>query len=162
MGMREQVMGGRNWIQRIVEWVPGFRGYYAREHRRDADKLVREAAAARLSGAAEALGSLTATLAKAGRLDEVDRLGRLSQRLGTAADRLRLSPRGYAGFFDAVKVREAELDRLYTHDVALLEGAKSLLSSAKSAALEPLEKDLARLESEIDARKETFLDLKGG
>jgi hypothetical protein len=162
MGMREQVMGGRNWIQKVVEWVPGFRGYYAREHRRDADKLVREAASARLSGAVEALGLLTVTLAKTGSLDEVDRLGRLSQRLGSAADRLRLSPRGYAGFFDAVKVREGEIDRLYAQDLALLQGAEILLASAKAGALDPLETGLAQLESEIDRRKETFLDLKGG
>jgi hypothetical protein len=164
MGLKDQVLGGRNWIQKVVEWIPGFRGYYGREHRRDADKLVREAIAARLATASEAVGTATAALAKAKRLDDVDRAGRLSQRLLTAADRARTAAQGYSGFFDAMKVREPELDRIYEHDVALLAAAES--ANQKASALDSqkpsfdaLESEVSKIEKGLDARKEVLLQL---
>jgi len=164
MGVREQVVGGRNWMQKVVEWIPGFRGYYGKEHRRDADRLVREAVSNRLNAAADALGQAAAVLAKAKRLDEVERAGRLQQRLTTAADRALSAARGYSGFFDAVKIREGELDRLYEHDCRILEAAeraraKAAGLDAAKPALEPIEAAAAEIERSLDARREIFLDL---
>ena len=152
MGVKEQVQENRNWIQKVGEWIPGFRGYYAREHRRDADRLIREAVAARLRAAVDALGEASTALLKEKRLDEVERLQRLSQRVGTLADRIRTATGGYSGFFDAVKVREPELDRLYGHDA-------SLLSAAEALKADPTEAKAAAFESLLDRRKELFLDL---
>jgi hypothetical protein len=36
-------------------------------------------------------------------------------------DRLKTASYGYAGLFDAVKVKEAELDALYNYDAAMLD-----------------------------------------
>ena len=152
MGVREQVQEGRNWIQKVGEWVPGFRGYYAKEHRRDADALVREAAASRLKAASDAIGEACLPLIKAKNLEEVERLQRLAQRLAALADRARTAARGYAGFFDAVKVREDELDRIYEQDLRLL-------GAAEAVRREPSEKKAAEIEGILDARKESLLDL---
>ncbi len=155
MGTQEQVMGGRNWIQKAGEWIPGFRGYYAREHRRDTDKLLREAVAARLKAAVDRLGEASVAMTKEKRLDEVERLQRLSQRLATLADRTRTAAQGYSGFFDALKIRESELDRLHAHDAAIFQTAEA----AKAAATGALETLAAEIESMLDARKEILLDL---
>ena len=154
MGAREQVLQGRTWVQKVVEWVPGFRGYYAREHRRDADRLLRDAVSSRLRAAVDALGEASAAQVKAGRLDEVERLQRLSQRAGTLADRIRTAAGGYSGFFDAVKVLEPQLDHLYELDTTLLAAAEAFKS-------DPQEPKAAALEALMDRRKELFLDLKG-
>ncbi len=164
MGVREQVMGGRNWIQKVGERIPGFRGYDARECRRDADKLLREAVASRLKSAADSLGALSTALVKARRLDEVAQAQGLTQRLNTLADRARTAAQGYSAFFDAVKVREPELDRLYEHDMRLLaaaEAAKAYAAgmSAEAPALEPLAQKVSEMEAALDARKETLLSL---
>jgi hypothetical protein len=40
----------RNWLERLVDKVPGFRGYQNRELRRDVDRLQREHLAKELGG----------------------------------------------------------------------------------------------------------------
>ena len=155
MGAREQVMGGRSWVQRVGEWIPGFRGYYAREHRRDADRLVRDAVSARLKAVVDALGESGAVLARSGRVEdlkEVERTQRLSQRLATLADRVRTAAGGYAGFFDAVKVLEPQLHVLYEQDQALLAGAEDLKT-------DPTEAKALALEQRMDRRRELIVDL---
>lgn len=161
MGVREQVLGSRNWMQKVVEFVPGFRGYYTKEHRRDADRLMREAVALRLKGAADALGELSAGLVRAKRLEEVERCQRLSQRLAAAGDRVRTAASGYAGFFDTVKVREAEIDRLYELDAALLAEAEAArgIAGKGEAALPDLETKAAAIERALDRRRETMTRL---
>ena len=71
---------------------------------------------------------------EAGQLHLVDDLERVARRLQTLGDQVRTAASGYAGFFDAVKVREAELDRLYEFDQALVTEIPRLSESI--AALE--------------------------
>jgi hypothetical protein len=53
-------------------------------------------------------------------------------------DRIRFASYGYAGFFDLVKVREEELDRMYEFDASLLEGVDGMKEAVEglSGALE--------------------------
>jgi len=60
-------------------------------------------------------------LISAGRFEFVDDLGSAVTQLQTFADRVRLASYGYAGLFDAVKIREAELEQMYNFDAALFE-----------------------------------------
>jgi hypothetical protein len=41
-------------------------------------------------------------------------------------DRVKGAAYGYAGFFAAVRINQAELDKLYAYDLALLENAEKL------------------------------------
>ncbi len=159
MGLQEQVMASRSWVQKAGEWIPGFRGYYAREHRRDADRLLREAVCARLKSAADVLGERSADLARQRRIDEVEALQRLSQRLASAGDRIRTAAQGYSGFFDAVKVLEPELDRLYAQDQRLFRTAEDLKAAAAKGELDAMTREASALEAALDARKEVLLDL---
>ena len=159
MGLQEQVMGSRNWVQKAAEWIPGFRGYYAREHRRDADRLLREAVSARLKAAADAFGERSADLARQRRIDEVEALQRISQRLAAAADRVRTAAQGYSGFFDAVKVLEPQLDQLYAQDQRLFQAAEALKAAAAGGDPARMMQDASALEAALDARKEVLLDL---
>ena len=43
-----------------------------------------------------------------------------------AADALRYASYGYTGFFDELRIGDAELERLYAYDQALLAGVKTL------------------------------------
>jgi hypothetical protein len=42
-------------------------------------------------------------------------------KLRTFGDRVRTAPRGYSSLFEAVKIKEDELARLYEYDTALLD-----------------------------------------
>jgi hypothetical protein len=58
---------------------------------------------------------------KHGEIQHVDDLEAVAIKLRTFADKVRTAPRGYSGLFDAVKKNEAELQKLYEYDAAMLE-----------------------------------------
>jgi signal recognition particle GTPase len=61
-----------------------------------------------------------------GRLDLVDDVESAVTQLKTFADRIRFASYGYAGLFDAVKIRESELKQLYDFDAALIDYVERL------------------------------------
>ena len=88
--------------------------------RREADKLLRVNLARKLGERRERVGRIQADLAEAGKLEFLTSLEHAMMRLQRFIDRLLTASYGYAGFFDAVKVKEEELDRLYDFDTGLL------------------------------------------
>jgi hypothetical protein len=61
-----------------------------------------------------------------GEIRYVDDLEASALKLRTFADRVRTATRGYSGLFDAVKINEEELAKLYEYDSALLEMAEEV------------------------------------
>jgi len=116
----------RNWLETILRYIPGFRGYLEKEYRRDSDELQREWLADRLQRAKRAIDDLTRPLADAGQIDALPQVDRLRGRLDKLIARIRGAMQGYSGFFDLVRVREDLLDRLYEHDVGLMQRVDAL------------------------------------
>ena len=56
-----------------------------------------------------------------GLIEYTDDLEKAALRLRTFADRVRTAPRGYSSLFEAVKINEPELAKLYAYDAALLD-----------------------------------------
>jgi hypothetical protein len=56
-----------------------------------------------------------------GEIAYVDDLEAAAIKLRTFIDRIRRAPRGYSGMFDAVKINEQELAKIYQYDAAMLE-----------------------------------------
>ena len=137
--------------------MPGFEGYLERELRREVDQVLRAQLAARLDGARGRLGEYLRRLPLSATA-EIGRLAALDAGLDAAANRLRHAGSGYAGLFDAVKVREAELERLYRHDLAMVEAVDALgaavarLPGEGGAAVAAVEAGLAAVRAQIDGR----------
>jgi hypothetical protein len=131
-----QVEGERGLMERIAGKIPGFKGYLAKEKRRDADKLLRDAIAARFETQVRRLPEIQMQLVNGGGILFVDDMERAVTKLNMFVDRLKTSVRGYAGFFDAVKVKEDDLERLYRWDEQLLGEADKIAAAidAVSAA----------------------------
>jgi hypothetical protein len=55
-------------------------------------------------------------------------------KLRALVDRVRHAAYGYSGFFDAVKVNEAELDKLYQYDSTLLDKVAQVSSAVDNVA----------------------------
>ncbi|MEA3459243.1 MAG: hypothetical protein U9R11_00950 [Chloroflexota bacterium] len=121
MNIREKVTGALGGLERLAASVPGYKGYKEKEMRREADKLLREHLARRFDEQRRRLPGLQRQLIEAKRLDLVDDLEGAVMKLQTLVDRLRTASYGYAGFFDAIKVKEEQLDALYNFDNALLD-----------------------------------------
>jgi len=110
----------RNLLERLAARLPGFSGYQERELRREVDARVRRELAGRLDQARTRMAGFTRTLSLA-ESALVGRLDSIAKDLDHAANTLRHAGSGYAGLFDAVKIREEQLIDLYTYDLALLE-----------------------------------------
>ncbi len=70
--------------------------------------------------------SANAKMAAKGYLDSLGFADRIVRRLEKIVDKVRFASYGYAGFFDLIKVKEEELDKLYQFDASLLEDADRL------------------------------------
>lgn len=119
-------MEDRNWIETILRYIPGFRGYLEKEYRRESDDLQRDWLADRLQRSKRALDDLGRMLADAAQIDALPQVDRLRGRIDKLIGRIRGAMQGYSGFFDLVRVREDLLDRVYEHDVALMQQVDSL------------------------------------
>lgn len=122
----DQVTSDQDPFKRIASKIPGFGGYIERQNRRAADKLMREQIAARYSEVRQKVGNLQQDLASEGEISYLDDLEKAAMKLQTFIDKVENASYGYSGFFDAVKINEEELGRLYEYDAALLEGADEI------------------------------------
>jgi hypothetical protein len=129
----DKARAGQNALERLANAVPGFKGYRERELRRDADRLQREHLAARLDANKKVLNELADQITRGGVLDAINDLETARKRLDRVAARLRFAERGYSGFFDAVKVDEAALARVYELDLSLLDGVEAVRAAAEGA-----------------------------
>jgi hypothetical protein len=115
----EQARERRNLLEELGSKIPGFSGYLEREMRREVDKLQRDWLAHQVDRARFAINGKVRDWTRKGRLDGLDLAGSIEKSLDRLANRIRHADYGSSGFFDAVKIGEAELDRLYAFDLAL-------------------------------------------
>ena len=151
----------RNWLERLGDKIPGYGGYVAKERRRDVDKLHREHLAERLRLAKQPLTDLMRELSSSGRLFEVGPVDRVLKKLDQIENRVRFASYGYAGFFDAVKIEEPQLERIYRFDLALVEKVEAIERhgrelSGKAATAEGLKQAAAELERAVDDLNRSF------
>lgn len=118
--------GERNLLERLAARIPGFSGFADRELRREVDKLQREEIAAAVRRVKERLRETAREHTDAGRLGPLDRFGRLDARLDGLAESIRFADYGQSGLFAPDKIGEAELERLYRHDLSLLDDVDDL------------------------------------
>jgi hypothetical protein len=129
----DKARAAQNALERLMNSVPGFKGYRERDLRRDADRLQREHISARLEDGKKALNQVAAALTRGGDLDVINDVETARKRIDKVANRIRYAERGYSGFFDAVKVDETILAKLYAFDMGLIEDVDGVLTAASAA-----------------------------
>ena len=137
MSILDKARAGQNFLEQIANAIPGFKGYREKELRRDADRLQREHLAGQLEQCKKTLDQVSRDISRSGSLDAMNDVESARKKLDKAVARIRYADRGYAGFFDAIKVNEDVLDRVYRFDLQLLGGVDAALLAASSAASGP-------------------------
>ncbi len=161
---RERAVEDESPLQRLLDAIPGFKGYRERQVRRRADQLLRDHLVSLLDRAKAALQRLAAKLSRAGKLALVGLLDRAIGLLRKVRDKIRYADYGYTGWFDTPQIREEELDRMYEFDLQLRDMVMQVLEMARQvaeaqeeemeAAIERLEAALRELEEQFDKREE--------
>ncbi len=117
--MLDRVIKDQNGLQSLLAKIPGFKGYTERSNRRDADKLIRESLADRFEEQWKRISQVQRDMISQGGLDGITELESSSLKLRQFIDRIRRASYGYAGFFDAIKINEEELAKVYEFDLAM-------------------------------------------
>jgi len=159
----------RNFIERILRHIPGFRGYLEKEYRRESDELQRQWLADRLQRAKRAIDDAARPLVDAGQIDLLPQVDRLRSRLDKFIWQLRSAMQGYTGFFDLVRVDEPVLDRVYELDVAVMDDVQALAEAIEAlpsrgeqfgAALPELLNQIDNVESQWSVRTDILKGLE--
>ncbi|RLG00883.1 MAG: hypothetical protein DRN49_02345 [Thaumarchaeota archaeon] len=169
----KEVKRERGLLEKIMSYIPGYRGYKEKELRRESDRLVRMEAVSRLRAAKDSLRSSLANPSVTQKISGEDsyKLDILIYRLDRVTQRIDRAVAGYAGIFDAIKVREDKLDDILEHDLKLIESADEIKKDIeKMVSLEPGTDDwrkaleelivkVGELDSLIDERADTLRGL---
>lgn len=168
--------GKRGLSEKIASYIPGYRGYKQKEVRREADKLLRGFMVKKLETARSHMKNVLREAADSDEASLFKKLNRVSAILDRVINKVEHADYGYSGFFDLVKVREEELDKLMDHDYRLLgmcdevsRVAEEASNSANAGSLDTLPSLLKNLESKIieletafASREDAIVSLKGG
>lgn len=157
----------------LLSKVPGLSGYMEKGRRREADQILRETIAGRLEEVrlqmSEVHHQLSRDIALA--MNYAEALGRADSRLMGLIGKIRDAPQGYAGFFDAIKVKEEDLARLYIFDEQMLnhvdqiaadsEALQTAVSSGANidAAIKQLNDDLGVANESFNSRNEVLMGI---
>lgn len=166
--LSEQFKGKRNWLQKVVEFIPGFKGYFDKNRRREADKVLRDFVLSKFQGERTRLQNLQEDYTNEGNLEAIGKIDNLVRYLEKVIDKIRFSDRGYAGFFAEIKIKEAELEKLYQYDYSMLENVQELsvlvdgLSAEYSKEnIKSIDESLKAVDRKIDDRKNLFINISG-
>ncbi len=168
-----KVKGERSLLERIMGYIPGYHGYKEKELRRESDRLVRMEAVNRLKSAKSTMRRAFANPTMVQKLNGEDayRYDSLNSRLDRVTQRVDRAVAGYAGMFDAVKVKEDKLDVVLQSDVNMIEKADGIKTDCEklakmqpgnddwSTAMDALLSKVEEYDSLIDSRTEALRGL---
>ena len=158
LGTVQAAMGG---FEKLMAKIPGYKGYKAKEQRREADSLLRGQVARELDDQRRRLSELQVQVLGSGQIEYADDLERAVMKLQLLIDRVKTASYGYAGLFDAVKVKEEQLDALYEFDGKLLDLDDEIASQVDAitsalASNEGIAPAIAELTGLVEEANRTF------
>ena len=142
--------------ERIAAALPGFRGYKEKEVRRESDKLVRNNLTLKLSKDKDNIRSISQRIADKRYLDVLPDIDRLTAKMDRITEKVNHASYGYAGFYDIVKIKEDNLDRMITFDNQLLDEVDALTASIEDLKAQLLSGNYSNLKDKIQAITDKF------
>ena len=122
----DQVTNSQDVFKKLASHIPGFSGYVERQNRRAADKLMRETIADRFQEQWARTSQLQTDMINEGMISYIDDMERAAIQMRTFIDKIRTASYGYSGLFDAVKINEEELAKLYAFDQGFFMAAEEI------------------------------------
>ena len=158
-----KVQGQMNLPERIAAFVPGFRGYKEKEIRRESDRLIRNHLYMKLQIEKTDLRDLEQKLADRRYFDVLTDMDRLVAKMDRVVEKINHASYGYSGFFDAVKVKEGNLDSMIAFDNKLLDGINALTAEIdafkadlSSGATSNLKTHVQNVTDKLESLENTF------
>ncbi|MEN8222146.1 MAG: hypothetical protein ABFR36_02710 [Acidobacteriota bacterium] len=170
MDIKKRAEKQKNWIEKGLHMIPGFKGYYERELRRDSDKLQRDFIVLKLNEGLTVFREMIKDVTRKSDLKQLTEYGDIQKYFEKVINNIKYSDRGYTGFFDLIKVKEKELDVIYEKDLEIVEAVLEFnesLSLVKEIAsdsdkLKKVRKSLEDIEESYEKRNKILKGFEGG
>jgi hypothetical protein len=148
--------------ERIAAALPGFRGYKEKELRRESDKLIRNHLYLKLSKDKDNVRSISQRLADKRYMDVLPDVDRLVAKMDRITEKVNHASYGYSGFFDIVKIKEENLDRMIAYDNQLIESVNVLTDSIEAVKTQLMGGDYTNLKDKIQGMSDKLELLEDG
>ncbi len=143
----EKIVSQRGMLENLVARIPGFKGYHEKNARRMADTMLRDFLATRMDAVIRLFTRVENDLLGEGEgLKHMSETRDTKNKLQSYRDRLKTAAPKYSGMFEAIKIGNEELDRIYAFDEAQIRYIDEL-----EAAVKTLQDLVARGEDFADA-----------
>jgi len=159
--LRSEIREQQNPLERLRSRIPGFRSYYDREARREADRALRGFGVEQLEVGVRDVQNVI----KRSSLAEIRPYQELIKTIEWLANEIRHSDQGYSGFFDEFKWDSEEaLDALYAQDEEIVASISQVTAqlSAGSFDAAAIEGELRAVQRRFAERRNRILALSGG
>jgi hypothetical protein len=165
--LQAKVKSERSVLEKIMGYVPLYHGYKEKELRRESDKILRNFIFQNLDESTQNLKKTQTELVDSDKMKFAGLVDKTITKCDTISQRINHAESGYSGFWDATKIKEDDLDKLYELDEGIAElslgtkeSTKEFLTSSKSIESEntfnPLENkityNLERIEDQLSKR----------
>ena len=137
--------------ERIAAALPGFRGYKEKELRRESDKLVRNNLYLKLTKDKDDVRVISQKIADKRYMDVLPDIDRLTAKMDRITEKVNHASYGYSGFYDIIKIKEENLDRMVTFDNQLLDEVNALTATIGDLKTQLLSNNFANLKDKIQA-----------
>lgn len=157
----QKITEGQGAVEDLIRKIPGFKGYFEKQDRRAADRILREHLVRVFEDQQREFNRIQQSVIQSGAIDKMEQIQRIDTMMRTFIDRIESAAGGYSGVFDAVKVDEDALARVYAFDNALLtyqgQFAAGLEQLEQAIGTETLGSVIQQLEMVVRDANSTFL-----
>ncbi len=171
--LRQTISDQAGKFEQIVGKIPLYKGYKEKEQRREADVLLRDHLAKKLGEQLRRAEQVASQMLTGPGVSQLAEVGKGNTRLQTLIDKIKTAAQGYAGLFDAVKIKEDQLDILYQFDdsmltkvdevAAAINNLQTVLDAGESDKLAPAVRSYVQVVTDtsalFDQRKDAILGL---
>jgi hypothetical protein len=160
MDIKDRAREQLNWLEKILYKIPGFKGYYEKELRRDSDRVQRDYIVKQMRKVKTGMNGVIQAASRQKDFELLRAYDLFARALDKSIGAIRYADQGYSGFFDLVKIKEAELDKVYELDARIVESAdlfgdgfaKLAVAPLDASGLKPLRERLEQIDAMFDQR----------
>ena len=164
-----KIKNKRSFFEKVNNYVPLYHGYKEKELRRESDLILRKHIYQVLTDAKSSLKKSQTELVSNNKMKLGNKTDNLLTKCDTISQQINHAVAGYSGFWDAIKVKEDELEKIYEIDSTLASLSDEIKSSIESVyenlndenqvgkKLETVHKNIESFEKQMIVRKEFIL-----
>ncbi len=128
----QRVQSQTGLLEKVELFIPGFRGYKEKEMRRESDRMLRDRLFRSLTQAENSFKDVYRELVEAGLSEAMSDADHLVAKMDRISEQINHAEEGYSGFYDAVKVREEDLDRMTAFDASLVDSIQGITQAVNN------------------------------